>query len=255
MACIFGVDSSVPLSLALFDLATRKLDGTTPAFWGRYFNGYHHTDAEYVPIETALFSGKNLKLLPLAQQTLKVHGTKADGAQHARVNVQKFIAAMGVEHLAESGGEFVMFLDIEGEEKGKNPSLSSDYYVGWSTALVSESRARSDGRFVILPGIYARTKDSTTWQALADAQAGGTEPCAAIWVTRQRTGACNRPLVSWNAKDASFLRPSGDLGSPVVCWQFAIDCPDGNGVDLDIVNPEPDTMKNFLDRLVTPAAP
>ncbi len=73
-----------------------------------------------------------MKLIPIAQQTPKVGGSALEGA-------------------------------------ARNPSLSAEYYAGWSKTLVSASGDQSEGRFTVLPAVYARSRDDHTWQALRDA--------------------------------------------------------------------------------------
>src|SRR3954464_6754681 len=175
MTTIGGADTSVALTQALFNQAKQFLTAR-PLVWGRYFNGYHTTSAEYKPSEAALFQALNLKLLPLAQQTPKVGGTREDGAATAALNVNKFISRIGADLLAAHGTEYIMFLDVEGDPAGGNPSMSADYYVGWSARLLIASHDESKGRFKIVPGIYARTKDTDTWNALLAAEANGAEP-------------------------------------------------------------------------------
>ena len=244
-----GADSSVPVSTPHIELAQEYLK-QQPAFWGRYFNGYHTADAEYQQEEAELFANMQMRLLPIAQQTPRVAGTRDEGAAHATMNVEKFIDRVGLEWLASAGSEYVMFLDVEGERVGGNPSLSSEYYVGWSTSLVETSRTRSDGRFVILPAVYGRAKDDATWNALVDGENAGATPCVGIWITRQRKNACNRPIPDW---DEPFITPAIQLRCPVVCWQFAIDCPNADGVDLNALTPDYDARAVILDRLIIPA--
>lgn len=242
-------DASVRLTRSLYNLAV-KSGGSPPVAWGRYFNGYHTTTAEYAPQEAALFEALDLKLLPIAQQTPRVGGSALDGASNAALNVYKFITRLGADHLALQGTEFVMFLDVEGDANGSNPSLSADYYLGWSQTLVKASRDQSNGRFTIVPAVYGRTKDDATWKAIADAEGRGAERCRGVWATRQHTGACGKPRPDW---ETDFLTPANLGDRPVLVWQYAIDCPDGNGVDLDLINPDPAIQTSFLKQLVTPA--
>ena len=66
-----------------------------------------------------------------------------------------------------------------------------------------------------------------------------------------RTGACTKPIPSW---DAPFDTPSVTLPCPVMLWQFAIDCLFEGGVDYDMVNPDPAVASALLNRLVFPGA-
>lgn len=245
-----AADTSVRITRPLFELAGR-LAGEAPAAWGRYFNGFHTTAAEYQPSEAAYFDALALKLIPVAQQTPKVNRTFADGAANAALNVYKFISRVGLDVLAAQGDEFLMFLDVEGEAAGSNPSMSADYYLGWSKTLVASSREQSANTITILPGIYARAKDDVTWNALIDAQSRGAEKCRGVWITRQHFDACTKPRPDW---EMAFITPGPAIGCPVLLWQYAIDCPDGNGVDVDLITPDADAQAALLARLVTPTA-
>jgi len=248
MATRAAADTSVRLTRPLFELAA-QLMGEPPVAWGRYFNGFHTTAAEYQPREAGLFEGLGLKLIPVAQQTPKVNRTFADGAANAALNVYKFISRIGLDVLAAQGDEFLMFLDVEGEQGGSNPSMSSDYYLGWSKTLVASSREQSANKLTILPAVYARAKDDVTWNALVAAQNNGAEKCRGVWITRQHFDACTKPRPQWGT---AFVTPGPAIGCPVMLWQYAIDCPDGNGVDADLLNPDADVQTALLARLVTP---
>ncbi len=245
-----GADCSLPITRNLIDLARKKL-GSAPVVWGRYFNGHAHNDAEYVPGEAALFRDASLKLLPIAQQTTKVGNDADEGAANARMNVQKFIDRIGADHLAANGTEYLMFLDVEDDASTHSPALNADYYVGWSKALVSESQRLSKGAFAILPAVYAPRRSDDTWNALKEAEDNGAVPCRAIWITRSHNDACNRPVPDWNAQQA-FRTPDVAVSCPIVCWQYAIDCPDGNGVDLNLVTANDGDRDFVLSRLIVP---
>lgn len=244
MPTITAADSSVRLTRSRFNLA-KSLLGERPAAWGRYFNGFHTHSAEYQPEEASLFKELGVKLIPIAQQTPKVAGSALDGAAHAAVNAYKFISRIGVDHLAENGDEYVMFLDVESE-----PSLSAEYFAGWSKTLVSASRDQSEGRFTIFPAVYARPRDDETWTALREAQRLGAEPCRGIWAARYHFNACDKPRPDW---ETDFLTPAPAPDCPVLLWQYAIDCPDGNGVDCDLLSPDAAAQSTLLDRLIVPS--
>lgn len=246
-----AADTSVRVTRPLYDLAS-QLGAEPPIAWGRYFNGFHTTGAEYKPAEAGFFEALALKLVPVAQQTPKVNRTFADGAANAALNIYKFISRVGLDVLAAQGDEFLMFLDVEGEQGGSNPSMSADYYLGWSKTLVASSREQSANKLTILPAIYARAKDDVTWNALIDAQSRGAEPCRGVWITRQHFDACTKPRPQW---ETAFITPAPAIGCPVMLWQYAIDCPDGNGVDVDLITPDATAQQALLDRLATPAVP
>jgi len=250
MPTLAATDTSVRTSRQLFQLAAGQAT-EPPVAWGRYFNGFHTTAAEYQPSEAGFFEALGLKLLPVAQQTPKVNKTFADGAANAALNVYKFISRVGLDVLAAQGDEFLMFLDVEGEQAGSNPSMSADYYLGWSKTLVASSREQSANKITIVPAIYARAKDDVTWNALIDAQKQGAEKCRGVWITRQHFEACTKARPQW---ETAFITPAPAIGCPVMVWQYAIDCPDGNGVDLDLITPDATAQQDLLARLVTPSA-
>jgi len=191
--------------------------------------------------------GNNIQLLPVARQTANVAGTAVDGATDAINNVDAFTQSLGVEYLAGIGGELLMFLDVEGTSAA-NPNLSTDYWIGWSTALVNHSRSVSGGRFTIVPGVYCRQNQNPTWTAIADAARLGY-PCTGAWVFRMRTGACTAPIPNW---DPPFNTPAVPLPCPIMLWQFAIDCISADGIDFDMVNPDPQVTTALMNRLVLP---
>jgi len=245
MGVITGVDTLDSVTKKLLT-QSQQLLGAKPRFWGRYFK--KPGDGVYKPkSEAPLLRDNGIALLPIARQTKNVAGDAKLGAKDAKANVAAFIGAVGADHLAGQGKEFLMFLDVEGTEK--NPSLSSDYYKGWAGALVAESRKSSGDRFTILPAVYGRTKDDDTWTAIANAVANGAEPCNGAWVARGHLCAAPNPATF----ETAFLTPDVPLAFPVLIWQFKLDCPpDKQTFDLDMVNPEAKASKFLLDRLATP---
>ena len=140
-----------------------------------------------------------------------------------------------------------MFLDVEGTS-AQNPNLSLEYWIGWSTALAAHSSAVSGGRFTLVPGIYCRQNQAATWTAVADAARFGYR-CAGAWVFRMHSGACDKPIPSW---EPAFNTPAVSPPCPVMIWQFAIDCLTDGGVDFDMINPDPAVATALLNRLVIP---
>jgi hypothetical protein len=63
-----------------------------------------------------------------------------------------------------------------------------------------------------------------------------------------RNGACDAPIPNW---DAPFDTPAVPLPCPILLWQFAIDCLTADGIDFDMVNPDP-AATALLDRLILP---
>ena len=245
---ILGADTLVPVTGNIVEMVRRRFE-TTPHFWGRYFKrpAFAH---DYQPaLENPVFHANGIRLLPIARQTNRVAGTATDGAEDAVLNVDAFTDSLGVDHLRKIGGEMLMFLDVEGTSE-RNPNLSLDYWIGWSAALLAHSRRVGGDDFVLLPAVYCRQNQNATWDAIARASELGF-PCAGAWVFRMRTGACTKPIPSW---DAPFNTPAVALPCPVMLWQFAIDCLFAGGVDFDMVNPDPAVAAALLNRLVFPPA-
>lgn len=241
-----GADSLVPVTQSLVDAVQQRF-GAVPAFWGRYFKKPGFAQDYQPAAENPVLRGNNIPLLPIARQTANVAGTAVAGATDAINNVDAFTQSLGVEFLAGIGGEMLMFLDVEGTSSA-NPNLSADYWIGWSTALVNHSRAVGDDRFTLVPGVYCRQNQSPTWSAIASAASLGYG-CAGAWVFRMRTGACDAPIPNW---DAPFNTPAVALSCPIFLWQFAIDCLTSDGIDFDMVNPDPDVAAALFNRLILP---
>jgi len=245
MSVITGVDTLDSVTKKLIAQGQQMLGGK-PHFWGRYFK--KPGDGVYkAKSEAPLLRDNSIALLPIARQTKNVAGDAGLGAKDAKANVAAFIEAVGADHLAGQGKEFLMFLDVEGTEK--NPSLSPAYYKGWAGALVAESRKSSDGRFTILPAVYGRTKDADTWTAIGKAVTDGAEPCRGAWVARGHLCSAPNPATF----ETAFLTPDVPLAFPVLIWQFKLDCPpDKETFDLDMVNSDEKTSQFLLTRLAIP---
>lgn len=248
-----AADTFVPVShrekgVGVVDLVRQRF-GVLPAFWGRYFKkpGF---DEDYDPAqENAILRGNGIRLLPIARQTARVAGTASDGAADAILNVDAFTGSLGIDYLAGVADELVMFLDVEGTSP-QNPNLATDYWIGWSAALVNHSRFVSRDRFTIVPAVYCRQNQSPTWNAIAQADSLSF-PCFGAWVFRMRNNACTQPIPDW---DAPFNTPTVPLPCPVMIWQFAIDCIFDGGVDFDMINPDPVIEGDLMRRLVLPPA-
>ena len=243
---LLAADTLVPVTEDIVSMVRGHL-GATPLFWGRYFKRPGFAQDYQPQIENAVFNAHQIRLLPIARQTNRVAGTASDGATDALLNVDAFTTSLGMDYLAGIGGEMLMFLDVEGTSD-QNPNLSVDYWIGWSGALVAHSQRVSGGRFAIIPAVYCRQNQNPTWNAIVTAGQLGF-PCAGAWVFRMRTGACTRPVPTW---DAPFNTPAVPLPCPIMAWQFAIDCLFEGGVDFDMINPDPGVASALLNRLVFP---
>ena len=128
-----GADSSVLVThqiegKTLVQLAS-ELFGEPPVLWGRYFTSASTPgNTEYRHLkENQILRDSNIRVLPIARQTLHVGGNQAQGSADATKNVEDVILTFGAKYLASHGGKFFLVLDVE-----PNPSLSVSYYTGWS---------------------------------------------------------------------------------------------------------------------------
>lgn len=241
-----GADSSQPVTAALIQAAT-ELFGQKPAFWGRYFTGpttggsveYHHAT------ENPVLAAANIRLLPVARQTSHVAGSEAQGTSDAQANVEDILATFPQAYLASQGGQFLIFLDVEGLPQSGSPSLSLAYYTGWAQTLMSFSRAQTNNTVTILPGVYARQGDNETWHTLITANGNGI-PCSGAWVARYYTPGCN--MSDWNSP---HVMPSVTIPCDVLIWQYAENCCNG-AIDCNQTNPNVDVQTELLNKLVLP---
>ena len=243
-----GADSSVSVKnqvggVGLIDLAN-SLYGEMPVFWGRYFTSTSTAGGtEYRHLkENGILRANGIRVLPIARQTKSVNGTQAAGSADAQANVEDLVATFGEDYLESLGGQFFMFLDVEG-----SPSLSQAYYTGWSEALSAHSQDITAGRVTILPCIYATRGDNVTWNALAAAFDGGAD-CSGAWVARWKSSSC-LALPDW---DNSLVAPTVNLPCPILIWQYAADCHGAGGFDCSETNPGIDLQGDLLNQLVLP---
>lgn len=243
-----GADSSMPVTADLINTATQQF-GRPPLFWGRYFTSptatgsveYHHST------ESPVLAQHNIRLLPVARQTTHVGGSQQQGVSDAQQNVQDFLDTFEQQYLVSQGGQFLLFLDVEGSPSTGSPSLSLDYYLGWGQTLVSYSHSQTGGAVTILPCVYARQGDNETWNALVSANAQGVT-CNGAWVARYYYSGC--AMHDWSD---SVVMPSVALPFDVLLWQYAENC-GGGTIDCNQTNPNLDTNTLLLNRLILPPA-
>lgn len=240
-----GADSFSQVTPGLIQSAT-NIFGSTPAFWGRYFKS---TTAKSPPefshaAENNVLAQANIRILPVAQQTANVAGNQAQGAADAQLNATDFLATFPQGNLIAQGGQFLMFLDVEGVS-AQAPSLSLDYYTGWAQTLVNFSQSQTNSGVTILPCVYGRQLDNVTWNTLNTANANGI-PCHGVWAARY-PGGCN--AIDYNP---AFAIPKVQLPCDVLIWQYAENCANGK-IDLNQTNPNvADIQSSFVDKLVLP---
>jgi hypothetical protein len=238
-----GADSSQLVTADLIDATTAHY-GATPVFWGRYFTSVTTTgNVEYRHArENGPLNRAGIKLLPIGRQTARVHGTRQDGINDGVNNAKDFITTFGASFLAAQGGEFFMFLDVEGA-----PSLSSGYYTGWAQGLAQESVTHTG--VAILPCVYATQGDGTTWSALATACDAGAV-CRGVWIARYDPNDCT--LGEWNDDTVTPVSPA-PFPWPILAWQYCGNCLNGK-IDCSQTNPTIDPEQDLLKFLILPPA-
>jgi hypothetical protein len=243
-----GADSAVIVTSqvggkGLIRLAT-DLYGEPPVFWGRYFTTTAGTNAEYRHLkENRALRLAGIRVLPIARQTKRVGGTEADGSVDAAANAEDILVTFGADYLASQGGEFFVFLDVEGA-----PSLSAAYWTGWTQTLAAHSADVTDDRVRLLPCVYATHGDAPTWSAVAATAAAGVA-CQGAWVARWSAAGGCQPLSDW---DDALVTPDVPLPCPVLIWQYSDDCHGGGGFDCSQVNPSIDLQTDLLAHLILP---
>lgn len=241
-----AADSSSPVTDDLINSAT-QLFGQTPVLWGRYFTSpttsgsveYRHAD------ENPVLAQYDIRLLPIARQTTHVGGSQQQGISDAQLNVDDILLTFDQDTLASSGGEILLFLDVEGSPSTGSPSLSLDYYLGWAQTLIDYSGSQTQDAITILPCVYARQSDNETWDALVTANAQGVT-CNGGWVARYYYSGCD--MTDW---DDSIVMPSVELPFDVLLWQYAENCCEG-AIDCNQTNPNVDIETLLLNRLILP---
>jgi hypothetical protein len=164
----------------------------------------------------------------------------ADGV----ANAQDFITTFSPDVLASQGGQFLMFLDVEGPPA---PSLSQYYFSGWAQGLAQEARAISGGRVQIIPCVYGTQSDVKTWSAVAAAMSAGVA-CHGAWIARFRTGKCT--MGEWEPNIVTPPSPS-PFPCSILAWQYAGNCLEGK-IDCSQINPNIDVEAQLLSFLVLP---
>jgi hypothetical protein len=213
-----------------------RLIGATPRFWGRYFVG---RDAEYRGgLENKILHDNGIRVAPVCRETNVIHGNTAKGKEIGSKVAADVLETFGEDYLVSQGGTFYIFLDTE---PAPQPALSTEYYLGWSKAVVTSS---SKVRF--LPAVYINHGDDRVAQALKTAMQKGAE-CYGLWVANYGR---NTTLVSpWQKNQATAAL---DLNCPVLIHQYIGDVK--NGIyDFNEINPYLDIPNSLvLSRLILP---
>lgn len=250
---LFGWQAEWPGSLSLIGIAgadtlanvessmiqeAAKLMGVSPRFWGRYFQG-NTKNGEYLrKLENKPLHDAGIRVLPISRQTNKVDGTYQDGMDIGNSHAKDVLDTFGEDYLASQGDGFYFFLDVEGI--GGQPSLSKEFYLGWSNAVVNAS-----SKVKLLPCVYISAKqDPTSKLNLSAAMKEGAQ-CHGLWVARYD----NQPQISpWDREKA---KSATAVPCKVLLRQYIGDI--GRGIyDFSQINPFLDNPELILQRLILP---
>lgn len=249
MANILGIDSlHVSADATLANASSFSFLGQSPAFWGRYFyapgqiNSSGHKDSHYSAAENGFLRSHGIRLLPLARQTGRVSRDAATATADAKLNVAAIFEAIPAAYLTGTDPNPLIFLDVEID----NP-MSAAYYSAWAQTIGDYSAQLSHGGVKFKPAIYAATKDTPTWSALAHALANGSL-CYGVLVDRYYYGS---PVS--NGWHPEILTPAGGITPPILAWQYWAspdDAPAALNFDTNIASPfHSDAL---LDGLIMP---
>ncbi|MCC3498429.1 MAG: hypothetical protein JGK24_01540 [Microcoleus sp. PH2017_29_MFU_D_A] len=241
-----GADSAINVNSDLIvGGATRLLGGAKPAYWGRYFSGTDFSGfGEYKRREeNNILRRNNIRVLPIGRFTTRVGFGEREGDIDGTDQALDFLATFGEDYLQSQGGEFYFFLDVEPSDP-----LSTEYYLGWSKAVIASSP-----KIKMLPGVYLGSQDDQTSTSLKQAMNRGAE-CHGLWIARFdnrfRTPSIPIPPLEF---DAFKAQPNTDVPCPVLFWQYAGEIGTRNDFDFNVSNPDVD-FNALLKRLVLPQA-
>jgi hypothetical protein len=221
--------------------ATNVLE-TKPIFWGRYFSGTSFRgDGEYFrKLENNPLHLEGVRILPIARDTERVMLGQVEGKIDGTNQAQDVILSFDEDYLSSQGGEYYLFLDVE-LSQGRDTSLSSEYFLGWSNAVLSFS-----SKVKFLPCVYLSAKDSKTSRALNLAIRNGAE-CHGLWIANygNRFRKPSSPQLAFDPDDAS---PATNVPNvPVLLWQYAGEI--AGDFDLNVSNPlikDNDLINNLI---------
>lgn len=242
---IGGVDTLVNVESSMIPTAT-KFMGAHPRFWGRYFQG-NTRDGEYLhKQENKPLHDAGIRVIPISRQTNKVGGTQQDGMELGTSHAKDVLATFGEDYLVSQGDSFYIFLDVEGVDG--QPSLSKEFYLGWSNAVVNAS-----SKVKFLPCIYTNAKsDPTSQRNLSAAMKEGAQ-CHGLWVANYDNQSQISP---WNREKA---KPVIAVPCKVLLRQYIGDVDStgkvnlSNGIyDFNQINPFLDNPELILQRLILP---
>ncbi len=245
---IGGVDTLKGVQPSLIP-PVHKYMGTQPRFWGRYFQG-NTRDGEYLHAdENNPLHDAGIRVIPISRQTNKVGGTEQDGMELGTSHAKDVLATFGEDYLVSQGDSFYIFLDVEGVDD--QPSLSKEFYQGWSNAVANASH-----QVKFLPCIYINAKgDPTSQRNLSAAMKEGAQ-CHGLWVANYD----KQPQISpWNREK---VKPVIAVPCKVLLHQYIGDIDPETGTvtknpekqiyDFNQINPFLDDPELILQRLILP---
>ncbi|MDF5729696.1 MAG: peptidoglycan-binding protein [Rhizonema sp. PD38] len=233
---IGGADTLVNVEKSMIQKAA-ELMRTSPRFWGRYFQG-NTKNGEYLhQQENKPLHNAGIRVLPISRQTNEVGGTHRNGVEIGTSHANDVLNTFGEDYLASQGDGFYIFLDVEGFDP--QPSLSKEFYKGWSEAVVQASN-----KVKLLPSVYLNGSDQTTLRNLSAAIKEGAH-CHGLWVANYDS----KPQIGpWNPEKVKLEPP---VPCKVLLRQYIGDV--SNGIyDFNQINPFLDNPELVLQRFILP---
>lgn len=244
---ILGVDSDTRITHPqIVSIARQAIAPHRLQFWGRYFKKDSLDDAHYSKQETPTFQMNGFLLLCFARETPDVSGDSNDGDQWAKKNVDAFFSEIDVKHVIDAAvsGELLFFLDVE-----PTRDISKDFYVAWSTTLMTYSAQKTGGKVKFMPGVYLNgSGNKRTIQILNDV-CSNHGVCSGLIVAYYPGHTPPETPLDWSRLKIDL---PGQSSIRILAWQYAGDRPPERHLDYLQVNPDPDIEKFFLNRLIIP---
>lgn len=257
----FGADSAEPVTEELIKGVVKRF-GSAPLFWGRYIS--NRDERLLRPGELQLLAVHGIRVLPLAQQTLRFNdydpntkSTFETGQADGKCNASAFIDVFAVDEMDAS--TYHLYLNIEVDSQ---TPVNAAYYKGWVAGLEDGVRAR--GRKIRLrPAVYIGTLGSIkSWEALSRATSDLGEQVDLVWIARYGSGYSGSPPL--DCKDIDIWRDHSKAGGitfpakyGVAAWQYQENCSVKKRtplVDISLLSPIGEVRGRFLNGLVDPRA-
>ncbi len=234
---IAGADTISNVTATMIQKASEYL-AAAPRFWGRYFQA-EISDGEYLhQQENTLLRQAGIRVVPISRWTNRVNGFREDGTDVGQKQAGDLLETFGENYLASQGDGFYFFLDVEGVDG--QPSLSQEFYLGWSEAV-----AKANSKVQLMPCVYLNGGDCTTLRNLSAAVKAGAE-CHGLWVANY--GNNNPWLQPWSTE---AVRVSPSTPCKVLIHQYASNT-EHNPCDLNQINPFLEHPELVIKRLILP---